>query len=297
MTYKEDLKVVAEKTNNQIDRYLQIPDNKYFSLIFKAMRYSVLDAGKRIRAFMIYESGKIFNANKESLIRLGAVMEMVHCFSLIHDDLPAIDNDDLRRGKASSHKKWGEATAILAGDSLLNEAYTVLSSDNSITPDSQVRLELIKTLAINTGSVGMITGEQLDILAEDGRFKTKEEVDLIQKLKTGCLFSASVLFGAILGGATKEQKEKLSEFAFNFGLCFQITDDILDVEGDEKLVGKTLNKDDKSGKTTYISLFGLEKAKEYAKQYAENAISALSEFDEKADNLRDLTRYLLERKS
>lgn len=297
MSFKSALEPVVRDVNSALDNYLIIP-NKPFDLIYHATRYSVLDAGKRLRAFMTVESGKLFNVSYDSCIRAGATIEMVHAFSLIHDDLPALDNDDIRRGKPSSHKKWGESTAILAGDALLNQAFYILSSDEKISPNPATRLELVRVLSECTGMMGMISGELMDLMAEDGKsFQTIADVDMIQFYKTGQIFTSTLLFGATLGNATDQQKNALKTYARTFGLAFQITDDILDVEGDPELVGKTLHKDAKSGKATYISIMGLEPARNTAKKLIDDAINALSIFDERADNLRELAKYTLTRKS
>ena len=254
-----------------------------------------MDAGKRIRTFLCVQSANLFGANYESALRAGACIEMVHNFSLIHDDMPCIDNDKLRRGRASAWAKFGECDGMLGGDYLLNRPFFILATDEKVSGDLAIRIELIKILSEMTN--GMLLGEWMDVRAETGSFQTLEEVNEIQSLKTGCIFNACTMFGATLGNANAAEREALKKFTDAMGLCFQITDDILDATGDESKVGKTLRKDDAAGKATYISLYGLDGAQKYAEKFAADAKSALSIFDNRADDLRELMDYMITRES
>ncbi len=258
-------------------------------------RYSALDAGKRLRTFLCIQSANLFGVEYDSALRAGACIEMVHNFSLIHDDMPCIDNDTLRRGRASAWAKFGECDALLGGDYLLNRPFFILATDEKISGDAKIRIELIKILSKMTD--GMLLGEWMDVKAETGSFQTLDEVNEIQSLKTGCIFNACTMFGAVLGNADDAARTALKKFTDAMGLCFQITDDILDAVGDESKVGKTLRKDDAAGKATYISLYGLDGAREHATRLAADAKSALDIFDGRADNLRELMDYMITRES
>ncbi|MDE3060550.1 MAG: polyprenyl synthetase family protein [Pseudomonadota bacterium] len=262
--------------------------------VLKAMRYSTLSGGKRLRPFLTICSAGLFGVSYESAIEAAAAIEFIHTYSLIHDDLPAMDNDDLRRGKPSCHKAFGEAAAILAGDGLLTYGFQVLSSSN-VHADPAVRCELISALAQASGCWGMVGGQMMDIEAENETLSV-EEIIRLQRLKTGELFAVSCEAGAILGKAPGMMRNLLRAYAHDMGLAFQITDDLLDVEGTRTQMGKTARKDKIAGKATLVSVLGVARAREHAQILVKQAISHLDVFDKKADNLRALARFVVERK-
>lgn len=263
--------------------------------VMEAMRYSALAGGKRLRPFLTVESAKLFGVNPDAAMLTAAAIEFVHTYSLVHDDLPAMDNDDFRRGKPSCHKQFGEAAAILAGDALLTYAFEVLSHP-SVHADANVRCELIRSLARASGVRGMVGGQMMDL---DAEHKTMEidEVIRLQRLKTGELFAVSCEVGAILGKAPDAMRSRLSRYAHDMGLAFQITDDLLDVEGTRTATGKGVKKDAAKGKATLVSALGLERAREQANTLAKQAIEHLMPFDGRADSLRALASYVVTRKS
>ena len=263
--------------------------------VMQAMRYSALAGGKRLRPFLTVESAKLFGVAPEAAMMTAAAIEFVHTYSLIHDDLPAMDNDDFRRGKPSCHKEFGEAAAILAGDALLTYAFEVLSHPR-VHADANVRCELIRSVAKAAGVRGMVGGQMMDL---DAEHKTMEadEVIRLQRLKTGEMFAVSCEVGAVLGKAADPLRARLQRYAHDLGLAFQITDDLLDVEGTRAETGKGVKKDKAAGKATLISVLGIERAREQSKTLAEQAINHLSAFDNRADTLRSLARYVVSRKS
>ena len=288
MDFTSKLKKIAADAERVLDQML--PGE---SELADFARYAALDAGKRLRTFMTVQTAGLFDADYESAIRIGACIEMIHNFSLIHDDLPCIDNDALRRGRPSVWAKFGESNAILAGDFLLNRAYKILVADEKIP--AALKLRLIEILADATDK--MLLGEWMDIKAETGMFQTALEIDKIQSLKTGAIFWACVKSGALLGDADNAQIAALEKFTQAMGLCFQITDDILDAAGDQEKVGKTLHKDSAAGKATYVSLLGLDGARDKVAELAGEAIAALGIFDSRADGLRELMKYMVGRES
>lgn len=292
---KTELSRIASDVDKVLDKMIPSSRAEWNGAPANVARYSAMDAGKRIRTFLCVQSANLFGANYESALRAGACIEMVHNFSLIHDDMPCIDNDKLRRGRASAWAKFGECDGMLGGDYLLNRPFFILATDEKVSGDLAIRIELIKILSEMTN--GMLLGEWMDVWAETGSFQTLEEVNEIQSLKTGCIFNACTMFGATLGNANAAEREALKKFTDAMGLCFQITDDILDATGDESKVGKTLRKDDAAGKATYISLYGLDGAQKYAEKFAADAKSALSIFDNRADDLRELMDYMITRES
>lgn len=263
--------------------------------VMEAMRYSALAGGKRLRPFLTVEAAGLFGVNPESAMMTAAAIEFVHTYSLIHDDLPAMDNDDFRRGKPSCHKQFGEAAAILAGDALLTYAFEVLANPR-VHADANVRCELIRSVARASGVRGMVGGQMMDLDAEHKTMEI-EEVIRLQRLKTGELFAVSCEVGAILGKAPDQLRARLQRYAHDMGLAFQITDDLLDVEGTRTATGKGVQKDKAKGKATLIGVLGVERAREQAKTLAEQAEAHLSAFDERANNLRELARFVITRKS
>jgi len=263
--------------------------------ILEAMRYSALSGGKRLRPFLVVCSANLFGVSEKSAIEAACAIEFIHTYSLIHDDLPAMDNDDLRRGKPSCHKAFGEAAAILAGDGLLTYAFQVLSSPN-LHPDPAVRCELINALAQASGSWGMVGGQMMDIEAEKQNLSV-DEIIRLQRLKTGELFAVSCEAGAILGKAPSMMRKLLRAYAHDMGLAFQITDDLLDAEGTRAETGKAVGKDKDAGKATLVTGMGIERARDHAQLLIDQAISHLDVFDKKADNLRELAKFVISRKS
>jgi farnesyl diphosphate synthase len=263
------------------------------STILEAMRYSALSGGKRLRPFLSVCSASLFGVRIESAIEAAAAIEFIHTYSLIHDDLPAMDNDDLRRGKPSCHKQFSEAAAILAGDGLLTYAFQILAS-NKVHADPGVRCELISALAAASGCWGMVGGQMMDLEAENQQLSL-EEIIRLQRLKTGELFAVSCEAGAILGKAPAMMRKLLRAYAHDMGLAFQITDDLLDVEGTRTEMGKKVNKDKIAGKATLVSVLGVEEAREHAQILIKQAISHLDVFDKKADNLRALAKFVISR--
>jgi len=291
---QEKMDEAAEAVNKTIARLLPETDLPEARL-FDAMRHGTLNGGKRMRPFMVIQSAKLFNVDMKRARRVAAAVEFVHCYSLIHDDLPAMDNADLRRGKPSTHKKFDEATAILAGDALLALAFEILS-DSETHEDPRVRCELIKTLAQAAGGHGLCGGQMLDLIAE------KEEFDLgtisrLQRMKTGRLMTFSCEAGAILGKASEQQRKALCNYAQDLGHAFQVTDDILDVEGEVIHLGKPTQKDDQAGKATFVSAMGKEQAKARAEMMVQQAIRHLHPFQSRAESLKELATYVLKRRA
>ncbi len=264
--------------------------------VVEAMSYSVMNGGKRLRAFLVCNTAGLFNVTTKDSFPVAASLEMMHAYSLIHDDLPAMDNDDLRRGKPTCHKQFDEATAILAGDGLQAYAFEFLANALEIRPE--IRLTLLQLLASASGAFGgMVAGQTLDLYAESTG-NQKEDEDIIARLeemKTGRLLRYAVEAGTVLGQAPLEQRQHLISYSRKIGQAFQIADDILDREGDQKLVGKTLHKDDAQKKFTYVSYYGIEPARQLAQKLIAEAIDELKMFDSKADNLRALAQYIINR--
>jgi len=243
--------------------------------LLEAMRYSSLGGGKRLRPFLVIESARLFSVTGEAPLRVGCALEMIHCYSLAHDDLPAMDDDDLRRGRPTTHKAFDEATAILAGDGLLTYAFDVLA-DEPTHRDAQVRAKLVLALARAAGLGGMVGGQALDLEAESaGRPLSQDEILTLQAMKTGALLRFAVDAGAILGQANEAQAQALSRYGAALGAAFQVADDILDAAGDTAALGKRAGKDAERGKATLVSLLGLEGAMARRDQLVEEAIAAL----------------------
>ena len=275
------------------DKKMTLPEGKEKRLV-EAMRYSAIGGGKAFRAFLVLTVGEMLGLKKESALQIATALEMVHTFSLIHDDLPAMDNDTMRRGKPTNHIQFDEATAILAGDSLVINAFEILSKENNLAPE--IRCQLIHFLAQMAGKEGMCGGQMLDLIGEKETLNL-EEITRLQTKKTGALLRFAVLAPAIASHADEHTKKALEKYADCIGLMFQITDDILDIEGDEKLMGKTLGKDKLETKSTFVNLMGLEEARQKAHQLGKEAKEALSIFGEKADLLLEASDFILERKN
>ena len=277
-----------------LNQILACPKSDQESL-FKAMRYASLNGGKRLRPFLTIESARLFGAPDKYSLRVGAAVELIHCYSLIHDDLPAMDDDDLRRGKPSCHIEFDEATAILAGDALQAAAFEILA-DPRTHPDAEVRIALIKALSIASGGKGMVGGQMIDLAAEHSNADMLT-ITRIQRLKTGALISFSCEAGAIIGRASIEERQALLDYAHDLGLAFQIVDDLLDVLGTSEDTGKATQKDEAAGKATFVSLLGVSGAQERAELLIENAIERLDMFDKKAAHLRSIANFVVKRRA
>ena len=271
--------------------------------LIEAMRYATLAGGKRLRPFLTVETAQLFGVTGKGVLRAGSAVELIHCYSLVHDDLPAMDDDDLRRGRPTTHKAFDEATAILVGDSLLTLAFDVLSEE-ATHRDAAIRIGLVGVLARAAGIGGMAGGQMLDLEAE-GRFAAggsplvlkEAEILRLQAMKTGALLTASVEMGAIMGGADKTQRESLRTFGHMLGQAFQIADDLLDVVSDAATLGKATGKDEGKGKATLVGLWGVDTARKRLTDLVADAEKALEKFGEKADVLRKAARFVAERRN
>ena len=291
--FEDDLADTARLINAALDRLIpngEGPEKQ----VLDAMRYSTLGGGKRIRPFLVMTTADLFNVSRSSSERVAAAIEMVHAYSLVHDDLPAMDDDDLRRGRPTCHMEFDEATAILAGDGLLTLAFEVLAGDDTHCL-SEIRAELVLELAQAIGAHGMVGGQMLDLLAADQELDMLEIIRL-QKMKTGALISYACQAGAILGKAGENQRHMLAAYAQDLGLAFQIIDDLLDLEGDTEEMGKRTGKDNDAGKATFVSLLGPQQARERANTLTERAIKHLEIFSEKGKLLRDLAEFVVKRR-
>jgi farnesyl diphosphate synthase len=294
LDFKALLAEIGTATNAELDRLLAPvpgPENH----VVGAMRYAALDGGKRLRPFLVCASADLFGAPRARALRAAAAIEMVHCYSLVHDDLPAMDDDNLRRGRPTVHKKFDEATAILAGDALLTEAFTVLA-DSATHSDGEVRAALVAELARASGVHGMVGGQMIDLLAATLDLDN-DGLTRLQNMKTGCLIAGSCRLGAILGGATAEERDALGAYGIAMGLAFQIADDVLDVESSAAETGKATGKDAAAGKATFVSRLGLQGAKTFAREVAEDAVHRLERFGPRADILRQAAFFAVERRS
>jgi len=267
--------------------------------LIEAMRYASLGGGKRFRPFLVVESANLFNVPRHNALMAGAALECIHCYSLVHDDLPAMDNDELRRGQPTAHRKFDEATAILAGDGLLTFAFDLLSREDA-HPDAAVRVELVSALSRAAGVGGMAGGQMLDLAAE-GRFGPvshgASDVRLLQAMKTGALLRFGCQAGGILGRASPAQREALTRFGAAVGEAFQIADDLLDIEGDPALVGKSTGKDSAAGKATFASVLGISGAKTRLRELVGEAEAALAPFGSAAAMLVEGAHFVAERRA
>jgi farnesyl diphosphate synthase len=282
------LSQAASQVESAMDALLPPPE----STLIEAMRYAALSGGKRLRAFLVMESCALYRVPEKQAIRVAAAVEFIHAYSLVHDDLPAMDDDPMRRGLPTLHVKWDEATAILAGDALQALAYETLSSQLSV-PDPNTRLRLIRTLAQAAGAMGMVGGQAFDIAAERaGAPLGVVEITDLQSLKTGQLFRWSAEAGPVMAGM---DAASMTEYASALGLAFQVWDDVLDVEGDPAKAGKALRKDAGAGKATFVSLLGLQGAKAHAAALVEAAIASLDRYGSAALYLREAARFAIDR--
>lgn len=293
MEFREKLKQYQTKVNQELEKYLrkqECPEE----ILNHAMEYSLMAGGKRLRPILVMATYEIFKNNVESCVPYAVAIEMVHNFSLIHDDLPGIDNDDFRHGKPTNHKRFNEATAILAGDGLLNQAYMVISKDLKNAKPEELSNKLKVLDEFSTAVDRMIAGEYVDTEYE-GKQITDEYLKYIHENKTGALLRLCVRMGAILANATKEDLEKLTRYAEKIGLAFQIKDDILSEEGNEEILGKPVGNDKELEKCTYVSKYGLQGAKEILDKITKEAIEELKGYGDKAEFLRQLALYIQNR--
>ncbi len=290
---KPALAAIQADIDASFDALLPLPGDPRDRLV-QAMRYATIGGGKRLRPLLVTATAAMYGVDRQVAVRAGTALEAIHVYSLIHDDLPCMDNDDLRHGKPTVHKAFDDGTAVLAGDALHDFAFEILS-DPAMSGDPFVRVELIRTLAVNSGTNGMAGGQMMDIVAETATFDLPT-VTRLQQLKTGALLAAAVEMGAILGRLPPEGRTHLRGYARDIGLAFQIADDLLDAEGDEAAAGKALRKDAVAGKETFVSLLGVERAREQARILVDQAIAHLGSHGSEADLLRELARFIVERK-
>ena len=289
---RDALAEVQGEVDRRFDALLPVPDDARAPL-YRAMRHAAIGGGKRLRPVLVFATARLFDVSREAAGRVACALEAIHVYSLIHDDLPAMDDDDLRHGKATVHKAFDEATAILAGDCLHALAFEILA-DPATHPDPFVRAELVADLARASGPAGMAGGQAMDLAADGGAFDLGT-VTRLQQMKTGALIGAAVEAGAILGRVAEEGRRGLRGYAHDLGLAFQIVDDLMDVEGDEELAGKKLRKDEGQGKETFVSLLGIGRAREQSRLLIDQAIDHLRHYGREADLLRAIARYVVER--
>ncbi|MET0371181.1 MAG: polyprenyl synthetase family protein [Sphingobium sp.] len=283
---------VASAIDHAFDTLLRVPDDPRARL-YQAMRHAAIGGGKRLRPLIVQATCDLFNVAPDAAVRVGLAIECIHVYSLIHDDLPAMDDDDLRRGKPTVHRAFDEAAAILAGDCLHDLAFELLS-DEATSPDPFVRIELVRALATASGPAGMAGGQMMDLVAETQSFDLAT-ITRLQQLKTGALIAFCVEAGAILGRVLPEGRTGLRGYARDIGLAFQIVDDLMDVEGDAVLAGKALGKDAAAGKQTFVSLLGADRAREQAGLLVTQAKAHLHGYGAEADLLRAIADYIIER--
>ncbi len=291
MNFKEELKIKAAMVEGALDRCLPSPDT-YPPLIHQAMRYSVMGGGKRLRPALVMAGAESVGGNAVDVLPAACAIELIHTYSLVHDDLPAMDNDDYRRGKLTNHKVYGEAMALLAGDALLTLALQLLAECHGSHPENVVRV--IREVALGAGTLGLIGGQVVDTFSAGEQIDEKT-LKYIHRNKTGAMYRLSVRTGAILAGAEERELVLLTEYAEQLGLAFQIKDDILDCEGDENKLGKPVGSDIRNKKATYPSLFGVEDSRKKARDAVSRAIAALVTFGNEADFMRSLAEFVIER--
>jgi farnesyl diphosphate synthase len=301
MTTEQDpLRLAMAQAAEEIDQALGIllpTEEGPEARLYAAMRYAAIGGGKRLRGFLVLEGARQFGVSRNAALRVAASIEMIHAYSLVHDDLPAMDDDDLRRGKPTAHKAFDEATAILAGDALQAQAFAVLAEEDT-HPDPAARIDLVRCLARAAGARGMCGGQMLDMLAElHGGSFDESTIGRLQTMKTGKLIEFSAEAGAVLGKAAASQRHALVGYGRDLGAAFQIADDLLDATSSEAETGKRTGKDAEAGKATLVGLLGLERARLQAERLVAQAKSHLDAFGEKADLLRMLADFVIERRS
>ncbi len=292
--FQDALSETADAVTATLKRLLPKGDGPE-SRVFDAMGYATLNGGKRLRPFLVLSGASLFDVPRDRALRVSVAAEFVHCYSLVHDDLPAMDDDDLRRGLPTCHIEYDEATAILTGDALLTHAFEILS-DPATHPTATVRCELIQAMAAAIGAHGMVGGQMFDLRAGEMDLDIGA-ITRLQQMKTGALIAYSCEAGAILGRAREAERQALRMYAHDVGLAFQIADDLLDEEGTEEEVGKKVGKDAAAGKATFVSLLGVERARAQAHMLSDQAAKHLDLFGEKADLLREVARYIVERRA
>jgi farnesyl diphosphate synthase len=293
--FPEALSEAARLTDSVLGKLLAVPEGPEARVIH-AMRYSALAPGKRLRPFLVLASAQLFSVSRRSALQAAAAVEFVHAYSLIHDDLPAMDDSDLRRGRPTCHKQFDEATAVLAGDGLLTYAFEVLSQPDT-HGDPAVRCELVTALAQAAGAAGMVGGQMIDLLAENDPSLDIGAITRLQRLKTGALIAFSCEAGAILGKARTEQRLALRGYAHDLGLAFQIADDLLDIEGSAAETGKPVGSDAAAGKATFVTILGVERARAQAAHLVRQAVAHLDFFEKKADLLRQAADFVIARRT
>ena len=283
---------IQQEVDSAFDAFLPVPEDTRARLV-EAMRYAAIGGGKRVRPLLLVATAELFGVNRDAAINAGCAVEAIHAYSLIHDDLPCMDDDDLRHGKPTLHKAFDEAAAVLAGDCLHALAFDILTQADTST-DPFVRAELVATLARASGHDGMAGGQMMDIVSEEEKYDLRQ-VTRLQQLKTGALLAASVEMGAILGRVPPEGRAHLRAYARDIGLAFQIADDLLDVEGDEEKAGKALRKDEIQGKQTFVTLMGREQARTQAEMLVDQAGRHLASYGEEARLLVELAHFIVKR--
>ena len=286
--WQQKIRFIEANLREELQKTRSIDEN-----LLRAMEYSLFAGGKRIRPILLMSAADSVGVSGEKFVKVASALEIIHTYSLIHDDLPAMDDDDYRRGKLTNHKVFGEATAILAGDALLTLAFEVILRQKDVEP--AILLKVLSEISTAAGSAGMVGGQAIDLRSEGVKIDF-ETLKLMHKGKTGALFRAAIRSGAILAQSDEKKLENLTKYAENFGLAFQITDDILDVTGDAKILGKPTGSDAKNLKSTYVSLTSLDAAKNFAQNAVDEALDALKNFGDEANFLRELVKYLIERK-
>ena len=292
LSLKPALDAIGQAIDHRFERLLAVPHDPRARL-YEAMRHAAIGGGKRMRPLLVVAACELFNVDRERALRVGLAIECIHTYSLIHDDLPCMDDDDLRRGKPTVHVAFDEATAVLAGDALHALAFEVIA-DHATHEDPFVRAELVCELARASGPSGMAGGQMMDLVAENEPFDLPTTTRL-QQLKTGALIGFCLEAGGIMGKASPDIRTKLRGYARDLGLAFQIADDLLDIEGDPDLAGKTLRKDGDAGKATFASLLGVDRARKQAEMLIDQAIGHLHPFGSEADLLRAIARFAIER--
>lgn len=289
---KDALSRIQEEVDSAFDAFLPMPEDTRAKLV-EAMRYATIGGGKRVRPLLLVSVAELYGVERDAAVSAGCAVEAIHAYSLIHDDLPCMDDDAMRHGKPTVHSAFGEATAVLTGDALHALAFDILTQPDT-TNDPFIRAELVATLARASGHEGMAGGQMMDIAADDQDYDLRQ-VTRLQQLKTGALLGASVEMGAILGRVPPEGRLHLRAYARDIGLAFQIADDLLDIEGDEEKAGKALRKDQEQGKATFVTLMGTEQARAQANMLVEQAVERLASHGSEAELLRALARFVVER--
>jgi len=293
ISFPKALEEAAKLTDAALERLLVVPPGLE-ARVYDAMRYSALAPGKRLRPFLVLASANMFGVARRCALQVAAAIEMVHAYSLVHDDLPAMDNSDLRRGRATCHKQFDEATAVLAGDGLLTAAFEVLSHPDT-HGDPAVRCELVSELAAAAGAAGMVGGQMIDLITEHQKLDIGV-ITRLQRMKTGALIAFSCEAGAILAKAPGELRTALRGYAHDLGLAFQIADDLLDVEGSAEETGKPVGADAAAGKATFVSILGVERARAQAELLASQAVAHLELFEQRAELLGEAARFVIARR-